>query len=106
MRIPLISLVALMGVAVNSAAARDAGRQVWRGNGCVKCHAVGAAGIEARGKARMRGPDLGGLAARYQPASLATYLKQDLTVAGRGAHGFKGTDEELQALVDWLLEQK
>lgn len=106
MKIPLINLVAMMGLALNSAAARDTGRKMLRGQGCVECHAVAAAGIEAKGKARAQGPDLSGLAARYRAASLATYLKRDQTVPGWGAHGFKGTDEELQALVDWLLEQK
>ncbi len=73
---------------------------------CGNCHSLASAGIEAKAKSeKMRGPDLGKL--QIDAATLTSYLKKETALDGREHKiAFKGSDEELQALVDWLLEQK
>ena len=70
---------------------------------CSMCHAVPAAGIEAKTKsASMKGADLGGKL-EVEIEKLAAYLRKEAELDGK-AHkkAFKGTDEELQAILDWL----
>lgn len=70
---------------------------------CNMCHAVPAAGIEAKTKSEsMKGGDLGGkIEAEF--AEIAAYVRKESELDGKShKKPFKGTDEELQAIVDWL----
>ena len=75
---------------------------------CNLCHSVSTQGIEAKTKSdKLKGPDLIGLADKYKAEWIGRYLKKKVDKNGKyHTKSFKGTDEELQALVDWLLEQK
>jgi len=75
---------------------------------CVKCHSVSTVGIEAEKKTgKMAGGDLVNLADEYEAEWIAKYVKKEADLDGKThKKPFKGSDEELQALVDWLLEQK
>ena len=70
---------------------------------CQMCHGVPAAGIEAKMKSeKMKGPDLGGKS-EIDFEKLAAYLRKEAELDGEEHNKeFKGTDEELQAIVDWL----
>lgn len=110
----VLVIAALATVAVTASAvegAEPAGHQAFLDQRCNMCHAVSTAGIEAKTSSeKMKGPDLVDLAKHEtlgDKATLAKYIKQEAKVDGEEhKKGFKGTDEELQALVDWLLEQK
>ena len=70
---------------------------------CNMCHAVPAAGIEAKTKSeKMKGGDLGGkIEAEF--AEIAAYVRKEGELDGKThKKPFKGTDEELQAIIDWL----
>ena len=70
---------------------------------CNMCHAVPAAEIEAKVKSeKMQGPGLGGkIDADF--AAIAAYVRKAGELKGEEHNKeFKGTDEELQAIVDWL----
>ncbi len=73
---------------------------------CSMCHSISTRGIEAKTKSnKLKGPDLVNLSARYDSAWLAKYLTKKVGKNGKKhKKRFKGSDEELQALVDWLLE--
>jgi cytochrome c551/c552 len=75
---------------------------------CNRCHSVPTQGIEAKTRSdRLKGPDLVNLAGKYRAGWIGRYLKKKVEKNGKKhPTSFKGTDEELQALVDWLLEQK
>jgi mono/diheme cytochrome c family protein len=65
---------------------------------------VAAAGIEAKAKSeKLKGPDLGGVTERHERAWIEQYVRKQIEFNG-AAHKkeFKGTDEELAALIDWL----
>lgn len=104
----LAGLVTLL--ALPTATAGPDGRKLFvETHKCSRCHAVPAAGIEAKTTSeKLKGPELGGKI-QADTAAVAAYLRQEKPLKG-GKHkvGFKGTDEELQAIVDWLgsLEAK
>jgi len=81
------------------------GRAVFLEAKCNVCHAVPAAGIEAKTTSeKMRGPILGGaLLDDVTFEDVAAYLRK-LAERGGAKHKkeFKGSDEELQSILDWL----
>ena len=69
---------------------------------CNMCHGVAAAEIEAKTKSdKMKGPDLSGFKSEKELAEIAAYMRKE-SEGDQHKKGFKGTDEELQAIVDWL----
>ena len=107
--VAVLGVAALALGAVTVAAEEEAsprGQQVAEDLKCTLCHSVPAAGIESKTKSeKMKGADL--LTGEWDAELLASYLKQEAKVDGEEhKKEFKGSDEELQVLVDWLLEQK
>jgi len=101
--VALCVLVAL-AVAPLFAGEESPGKQVYLDQKCDMCHAVSTAGIEGKTD---KGGDLVGLADQYDAEWLTQYLKKEADKDGKQhVKGFKGTDEDLKALVDWLLEQQ
>ena len=85
------------------------GQELFMASKCNLCHAVSTVEIEAKTTSdKMLGPDLVNLEQRHEDfAWLAQYVKQDAEMEGvKHKKGFKGTDEELQAILEWLAEQK
>ncbi|MBL7128153.1 MAG: cytochrome c [Ignavibacteria bacterium] len=84
------------------------GKQIFEDEKCNLCHSVSTVGIEAKTKKEaFKGPDLVNLADSFEADWIVKYLKKEADKDGKShKKPFKGTDEELQALVDWLLEQK
>ena len=79
------------------------GQAAFLAHKCNLCHAVPAAGIEAKTKSdKMKGPELGGpIEADFE--KIAAYLRKTGDLDGeQHKKEFKGTDEELKAIVDWL----
>ncbi|HEX9734326.1 MAG TPA: cytochrome c [Thermoanaerobaculia bacterium] len=104
-----VVLSLLLGLAVAAAplaAEESDGKAVFEAQKCNLCHAVPPAGIEATTKSdKLKGPDLVNLDSEAE--WLAQYLKKEVDKDGKShTKPFKGSDEELTALVDWLLEQK
>ena len=88
--------------------AAEAGQQLFLGQKCNTCHAVPTVGIEAKAKSEsMRGPDLINLAGERTPEWLAQYLRKEIQLNDADhKREFKGTPEELDTLVTWILEQE
>ncbi|MBT8386339.1 MAG: cytochrome c [Ignavibacteria bacterium] len=97
----------VLGFSFNSFDDPD-GKKLFEDNKCNLCHSVSTVGIEAEKKAgKMAGGDLIDLADSYEADWIVKYVKKETEKEGKShKKPFKGTDEELQALVDWLLEQK
>ncbi len=70
---------------------------------CNMCHAVPAAEIVAKTKnEKMKGADMGGKV-EGELAEIAAYVRKESELDGKThKKPFKGTDEELQAIIDWL----
>ena len=82
------------------------GKQVFLNQKCNTCHSVSSAGIEATIKVeKVKGPDLTGVAS--DKAKLKDYVLQKSEMNGKKhSKKFGGTDEEVNALLDWLAAQK
>jgi mono/diheme cytochrome c family protein len=102
----LISVMAL-GIAFASRKNLD-GRRLFQSKNCVRCHSVSSANIEARfSRGKLAGGDLTGAVKNSNSKRVTRFLRKKARIGGKlHPTSFKGTDEELQALVDWLLEQK
>jgi cytochrome c2 len=105
------SLVASLSVAAalscaGSGAAVD-GKETFLAQKCDMCHAVSSAGIEATTKSeKMKGPDLKGVVAKLDPVWVADFIQKKVDKAGKKhVKEFKGTAEELTAVVEWLKTQ-
>ena len=71
---------------------------------CNVCHDVKSAKIEATTKSeKMKGPDLSGYSLDTEFAELAAFVRKEADLDGEShKKPFKGTDEELQTILDWL----
>jgi mono/diheme cytochrome c family protein len=91
-----------------SAAAPPDGKAIFLAQKCNLCHSVSAAGIERQTKSeKVAGPDLTTATAKHDKAFLEKFLLKQETVDGK-KHGkeWKGTPQELDALIDWLKQAK
>jgi len=90
------------------AAAPPDGKAIFLAQKCNLCHSVSAAGIERQTKSeKIAGPDLTTATAKHDKAFLEKFLTKQETLDGK-KHGkeFKGTPQELDALIDWLKQPK
>jgi len=91
-----------------SAAAPPDGKAIFLAQKCNLCHSVSAAGIERQTKSeKVAGPDLTTATAKHDRAFLEKYLTKQETLDGK-KHGkeWKGSPEELAAVIDWLKQSK
>ncbi len=103
----ILGAILVLGFSFNSFDDPD-GKKLFKENKCALCHSVSTVGIEAEKKTgKMVGGDLVDLGEKYEAGFISAYIRKEAELDGK-AHKkpFKGTDEELQAIVDWLLEQK
>ena len=101
-----VGAVGLLTLANASAQEAD-GQALFMDGKCNTCHAVSKVEIEATAKSeRMKGPDLSTVEVA-DAAELATFLKKETEREGKSHRmAFKGSDEELQALITWIVAQK
>lgn len=98
-------VISLVGPVATAQAEEEApGAAAFAKHKCNMCHGVAAAGIEAKTKSdKMKGDDLSGFTTEADFATLAAYARKEGELDGKThKKPFKGTDEELQAIVDWL----
>lgn len=106
---PLFALFVLTALVQSAPEARGEaldGKAVFLGEKCNTCHSVPAADIEAKVKSeKMKGPDLP--ACHTDGDWMAAFLRQE-EVEGHPKHkkAFKGSDEELGAMIEWIRSQK
>lgn len=102
----IVAIVALYGFAFTFAADDGPeGKKIFVDKKCVMCHSIEAEGIEATKKSGA--VDLSTIDSSDDADFMAKYLMKEEKI-NDAAHKtkFKGTDEELKALVDFLLTLK
>ncbi len=84
------------------------GKQIFLDSKCNLCHTVSTADIEAKMKSgKMAGPDLANVGDRHEADWIAKWLRKEAEMDGqKHPKAFTGSDEELGALISWLMEQK
>lgn len=101
----LLAVPMLLWTSSVSAETADA-KQIFLGQKCNLCHSVKSAGIEATMKVeKMKGPDFP--VAHVDKAQLKTYLLQTSEMNGKKhPKKFSGSDEQLNAVLDWVTKAK
>ena len=94
----------VVGIDGSDTAEKKAGEIKFGEHKCVMCHGVKAANLAPKTKsARMKGPDLSGFKTKLEMSELSSFVRGETPIDGsRHRKPFKGTDEELQAILDWL----
>ncbi len=102
----LVATLLLAVLYAGPAAAAPDGKTLFLAQKCNMCHNVPTAGIERTTKSTtMAGPDL--VNVKVDEATLAKVLRRQQEVDGKKhPKEFKGTDEELNAVIAWILAQK
>lgn len=102
-----LTLAAAASLALPAGAALD-GKAIFLAQKCNLCHGIAAAGITQTSD-KMKAPDLSGKVKAADAPKLIKFLRK-LEPGGeknkKHAKEFKGTDEEIQAVLDWLATQK
>lgn len=98
----VLTSVALPAGGAEGGNEEDAARELFvQTHRCSTCHSVAAAGIDRKSD-KIVGVDLGGFVTD-EPDRLSAYLRKEEARDGEDhKKTFKGTDEELQAILDWL----
>ena len=85
------------------------GKEVFIAQKCDQCHSVASAAIQHTSKVeKLVGPDLDGIGDRHDAEWMTKLVKREVEGASGKKHlkPFKGTDEELQAIIAWLATLK
>lgn len=101
----IIAIVALYGFAYTIADQKgDEGKKIFIDNKCQMCHTVKSAGIESK---KSDATDLSAVGKDKTTEFLTKYLKKEAKLNDKNhKSSFKGSDEDLKVLVDWLLTLK
>ena len=94
-------------LAIPSPAAAADGKEIFLAQKCNMCHSVSTAGITATTKSdKMKGPDLVGVLQAHDAAWVADLLHKKIDSNGKKhTKEFKGSEEDLAALIEFLKAQ-
>jgi cytochrome c5 len=101
----VVTIVALYGFAYTLGNKPEVdGKKIFLDNKCNMCHTVQSAGIESK---KSDATDLSNVGKDRTEEFLMKYLKKETKINDKDhKFTFKGNDEELKVLVDWLLTLK
>jgi len=102
-----VPLVLAIGVAVSSSVGAADGKAIFLDKKCNLCHTIDSQSI-ARTSEKMKAPDLSNASGLVENADwLKSFLKKEVKKDDKNhQREFKGTDEELDAVVQWLMTLK
>lgn len=101
----IVAIVALYGFAFTISYNDDpSGKKIFVDNKCNMCHIIKSAGIESK---KSDATDLSNVGAEMKKDDMIKYLKKEMKLNDK-VHktAFKGSDEELTKLVEWLSTLK
>ena len=99
----IVGVLSVCPVAADEA--QEPGKAEFLAQKCETCHSVSTQDIAHTGKVeKLLGPDLAGVGDRHEASWMVAYVQREKVGENGKKHlkPFKGTDEELQAIVDWL----
>lgn len=101
-------VLSLSLLSLSTPAVAGDGKKVFTEHECGDCHGVKAAGIaEPKAAKEDKGPDLSGIVAKRGAEWIGRYLKKKEKIDGvKHKKKFRGSKDELKALVDWLSSLK
>ncbi len=101
----VVTIVALYGFAFSLGSNLEGdGNKIFLDNKCNMCHTVNSLGIESK---KSDATDLSNVGKDKTTEFLMKYLKKEAKLNDKDhKSSFKGSDEDLKVLVDWLLTLK
>ncbi len=101
----ITAIVALYGFAFTIASNDDpAGKKIFVEQKCNMCHTVKSVGIESK---KSDATDLSNVGAEMKAEDMMKYLKKEMKLNDKDHKtAFKGSDEDLKKLVEWLSTLK
>lgn len=101
----IIVIVALYGFAFTISSNDDpAGKKIFVDQKCNMCHTVKSVGIESK---KSDATDLSNVGAEMKSEDMIKYLKKEMKLNDKDHKtSFKGSDEDLKILVEWLSTLK
>jgi cytochrome c5 len=79
------------------------GKTIFEESKCTACHSITSQGIEAKKKSD-KTPDLSKLTEGHDADFFMKFLKKEETMNNKKhAIAFKGSDEDLKMMIDWLV---
>ncbi len=102
-----VALVLAIGFTVSSTVDAADAKEIFLGQKCNLCHTIDSQGI-AKTSDKMKAPDLSNASGLIESADwLKSFLKKQVKKDDKNhLREFKGTDEELDAVVQWLMTLK
>lgn len=106
-RISLAVVLAIVFVAITSPTQAADGKAIFLDSKCNTCHSVDSQSI-SKTNDKMKAPDLSNAGAMVESADwLKKFLTREVKLHDKNhLKKFSGTDEELGALVDWIMSLK
>lgn len=101
----IIAIVALYGFAFTISSNDDpAGKKIFVDQKCNMCHTVKSVGIESK---KSDATDLSNVGSEMKSEDMIKYLKKEIKLNDKDHKtSFKGSDEDLKILVEWLSTLK
>lgn len=101
----IVAIVALYGFAFTFTSNDDpAGKKIFVDQKCNMCHTVKSVGIESK---KSDATDLSNVGAEMKSEDMIKYLKKEMKLNGKDHKtAFKGSEEDLKKLVEWLSTLK
>ena len=101
----VVTIVALYGFAFTiTNNSSDDGKKIFVDNKCAMCHTIQSVGIESK---KSDAVDLSTVGKDMTEEFLMKFLKKEAKLNDKDhKSSFKGSDEDLKILVDWLLTLK
>ena len=102
-----LALALGMGAAVSATVDAADGKAIFLGQKCNLCHTIDSQSI-AKSSEKMKAPDLSNASGLVESADwLKSFLKKEVKKDDKNhQREFKGTPEELDAVVQWLMTLK
>ena len=104
----LALFAALLVLPQTGSAGEDAGKQAFLDAKCNMCHSIESLEIERTSKSdKMKGADLSNVGAERDAEWLVKYIKKEVQLNDEDhKKTWKGSDEDLQKIADWMATLK
>jgi mono/diheme cytochrome c family protein len=108
LRWTIMLTAALATMTAGASLAQEAGQKAFMDAKCNRCHSISSHEIEATvSSEKMRGPDLAKVGTKHDAAWITQYVKREVKMDDKNHRmAWKGSDEDLKTIADWLATLK
>lgn len=97
----ILAVLIFYGLSFNNITSKEDGKKIFVDQKCISCHSVKSLDLISKKK---DATDLSSGSKSWTAEFLTQYLKKEVKLDGKLHKSvFKGTDDQLKTLIDWLL---